>query len=90
MSLPAIILTVRQLAVLRKMRDEDEELVYERGSGYVGTNRISAMTVFALLRAAAVSMDQGSTVGKFERYTINETGREILNTTFGPKAGLNK
>lgn len=71
-------LTKRQLEVLRIMRDEEEELVYERGCGYVGDNRISGRTLFALLRCVAISEELGSEPGKFERYSINETGREYL------------
>jgi len=71
-------MTKRQIAVLRQMRDEDEELVYERGSGYVGLTPVGRGTVMALLWAAAISMDQFSIVGSLERYTINETGLAIL------------
>jgi hypothetical protein len=60
------------------MRDKDEELVYSKGMGYVDYERVSGRTVFALLRAMAISMDQFSTVGECERYTINETGIELL------------
>jgi hypothetical protein len=61
------------------MRDEDEDLVYERGSGYVGdTCVVSGRTLFALLRHCAISEEIGSEVGGFERYSINSTGRELL------------
>jgi len=73
-----MILTKRQLEVLRIMRDEDEELVYERGIGYVGYSPVAARTVFALLRAMALHAEHGSEPGSFERYTINETGRNLL------------
>jgi len=53
-------------------------LVYECGIGYVGTFSVAPATVFGLLRLAAMSLDQFSEVGKFERYTINETGRALL------------
>ncbi len=71
-------LTKRQIEVLKIMRDEEEELVYERGVGYVGVNRISGATLLGLLRCAAISLDQFSEVGDFERYTINETGRSLI------------
>jgi len=71
-------LTKRQLQILRKMRDEDEELVYEGRCCYVGLERTSSATVTALLRACALRADQFNK-GKVERYTINETGREILS-----------
>ena len=72
-------LTKRQLFILRMMHDLEEELVYERGHGYVGLTRVGKSTVMALIRAMAIRADPHSTVGKFERYTINETGRSILN-----------
>ena len=58
--------------------DEDGELVYERGSGYIGLEPVAARTVFALLRLCAISVEDGSEPGRFERYTINETGRKLL------------
>lgn len=76
--LPKPELTARQLQVLRKMRDEDEELVYSKGTGYIGYESISRRTVFALLRAAAIRLDSCSTVGEYEIYAINETGKQIL------------
>ena len=75
-------LTRRQLSVLVTMvahPDDDEgELVYERGIGYLGDERIAPRTVFALLRAGAISLDSTSTVGGVERYRINSTGRHYL------------
>jgi hypothetical protein len=74
--------TKRQLEVLRMMKerteDEDGELVYERGVAYIGTTRIAARTVWALIRAMAIKMSSDSNVGGFERYTITETGRALL------------
>ena len=35
-------------------------------------------TVFALLRLCAISLEDGSEVGRFERYTIKGTGRKLL------------
>jgi hypothetical protein len=72
-------LTKRQAEVLRVMFDDEEELVYERGLGYVGTSRVAARTLFGLLRACAVNLEPGCKFGRFERYTINGTGRELLN-----------
>jgi hypothetical protein len=76
-----MIATKRQLEILKIMRDnkdnEDGELVYESGIGYVGLDRVSSRTVFALLRFCAISLD--SVFGeKFERYHINESGEELL------------
>lgn len=77
--LPAVTLTPKEIVVLKMMADEDEELVYSKGVGYVGLERVSRKTVMTLLRACAISLDQFSTVGECERYTINTTGREYLN-----------
>ena len=71
-------LTPRAREVLRKMRAGNEELIYSRGSGYVGIERVSRQTLFVLLRAMAISMDQFSEVGGVERYSINETGERLL------------
>jgi len=75
-------LTRRQYQVLALMAanrdDEDGELVYERGVGYVGLERVGGRTLFALLRMAAISLAEDSEVGGFERYHINETGLELL------------
>jgi hypothetical protein len=59
-----------------------EELVYERGECYVDIERFGHATFFHLLRLCAISHDpfsatQGS--GGMERYTINDTGRELLD-----------
>lgn len=75
-------LTKRQLEILRLMRDsqhdEDGELVYEKGVGYVGLTRVSSRTVDGLLRNAAIHLETGCKIGQFERYTINQTGLELL------------
>lgn len=71
-------LTPKQARILRRMRDEDEELVFERGVGYVGLERVGRRLVFGLLCRAVVSMAKDSRIGKFERYHINETGRKAL------------
>ena len=76
-------LTPRQgeiLEIMARHRDTDEgELVYERGAGYLGLSPVAGRTVFALLRICAISPEQGSKVGEFERYRINETGRSYVN-----------
>ena len=71
-------LTKRQIEILRLMRDQDEELIYERGQGYVDVERVSGRTVFGLLRACAIRADSFNKVGGCERYSINETGLELL------------
>lgn len=76
-------LSRRQLQVLSQMAErEDEdpgcdeaELVRECCDAYLDDVRIASRTVDALLRACAISQD-GS--GSFERYRINETGRQIV------------
>ena len=74
-------LTPRQREILTQMAahpDDDEgELVYERGRGFLGNDPVAARTVFALLRLCAIKLDGGE-VGGFERYRINETGQALL------------
>lgn len=43
-------LTKREREVLQKMHDEHEELVFERGIGFVDTERVSRGVVFGLIR----------------------------------------
>lgn len=74
-------LSPRQREILRLMEergdDEDGELVYERGRGFLGDDPVAARTVFRLVRLMAVSLATDSRVGEFERYRINETGRRL-------------
>jgi hypothetical protein len=69
--------TKRQLEILRKMRDDDEELIYAQGRAFVDMEPTSGRTVFALLRLMAIRKDQYSDLA-CERYSINDTGRQIL------------
>lgn len=66
------------LDILVTMRDEDEELVYEKRRAYLGTKRVDASAVHQLSILMAIHLDQFSQVGGFERYTINETGLNLL------------
>jgi hypothetical protein len=64
---------------MARHRDDDEgELVYERGVGYLGLSPVAGRTVFALLRLCAISLETGSVIGECERYRINETGEAYL------------
>jgi hypothetical protein len=79
------LLTPRGAEILRRMRDAQEgsdesELVYApRVGGFLGSEPVARRTVFQLIRLCAVSLDKFSTVGVgLERYTINETGRKLL------------
>lgn len=80
--LKSTVLTKRQREILIQMRDhrdDDEgELVYERGVGYLGEEPVAARTVFALTRACAISLDSHCEIGGLERYTINETGIALV------------
>lgn len=77
-------MTKRQREILTIMRDnsdnDDGELVYESGIGYLGFERVASRTVFALLRMAAISLDQYCKIGGCERYRINETGQGLLES----------
>ncbi len=83
--IPHAPLTKRQREVLETMADYPfnfrGELVYEQGAGgWLGYDRVAARTVFALLRACAISLESGSVIGdgRVERYRINETGRQLI------------
>ena len=74
------ILTKRQIEILEIMYNnentDDGEIVYEKGTGYLGLERIAPRTIFALLRLCCISLDQYP--GNIERYHINETGENFL------------
>lgn len=79
-------LTKRQRAVLCMMADahrrEDwskAEFVYENGEGYVGLERVSERTLFALIRACAITRELGDR-DAFEVWTINETGPALVDS----------
>lgn len=64
--------------VLREMRDQDEELVYEPKAGWwVGLRRTSGKVALQLLRLCLLRKEdyQG---GVFERYSLNEEALKIL------------
>lgn len=77
-------LTKGQIEILQKMYDNKDwdsyysELVYEKGTCYIGNDRVDSRILYALLRLCAISLDQYSDIGGFERYTINETGIKLL------------
>lgn len=71
------LITPIQLGILIKMA-KGTELVQEKGKAWIGYYQTSPRTVNALLRFCAISLEDGCILGKFERYTINGTGREIL------------
>jgi hypothetical protein len=63
--------------------DDDGELVYEQGAGgWLGLDRVSPRTVFALLRACAVRAEHRDG-DALERYTINETGLALIRRKSG-------
>lgn len=82
--IPHAPLTRRQREVLQVMAadpdGDDGELVYERGEAWLGLDRVAPRTVFALLRACAISLEGDSMGGdgRLERYRINETGRRLI------------
>ena len=81
-------LTKRQreiLTIMRDRQDDDEdfdgEIVREGRVAYLGYQRVSVRTINELVVLCAISLDQHSTVGRCERYHINETGRRLLDGT---------
>lgn len=75
-------LTKRQIEIMRLM-ESGKELVMESGSAFIGYNRTSQRSVIALLRYCAIKSEDGSKVGRFERYRLSGTGREILKRLEG-------
>jgi len=77
-------LTRRQAEILTKMRDapegsDDSELVCDGGrTVWLGYDRVSKATLFALLRLCAISGDGLAASDDIERYHINGTGRAVL------------
>jgi hypothetical protein len=75
------------------MRDAPEgsdeaELVYGGGlTAYLDHEHVAPRTVFALLRLCAISADQFGRRGQLERYTINGTGRQLLDAHENGQAG---
>jgi hypothetical protein len=78
-------LTKREAEILTRMRDapedsDDGELVFDGGRvAWLGLEHVAPRTVFKLLRLCAISADQFSKGGGVERFTINETGRALLD-----------
>jgi hypothetical protein len=84
-------LTERQLDVLARLaeaEDDDDmdeaEIVREHGEAYIGTVRIASRTVNALLRACAIRRTSEDR-DEFERFSINETGRQLLAARKEPR-----
>jgi len=77
----SVLLTKREREVLTIMADhrDDEagEIVYERGTAYLGDTRIAARTVFALIRLYAISANNPDP-RMVEYYRINETGLKLI------------
>lgn len=77
-------LTRRQAEILTRMRDapegsDESELVCDGGrTVWLGYDRVSKATLFALLRLCAISGDGLAASNDIERYHINGTGRAIL------------
>jgi hypothetical protein len=59
---------------------DEDEVVCEGIVCYIGTDRVSPSTVKSLMRIMALSCDieAASRGPRFYRYTLNETGRNIL------------
>ena len=70
------------LAVLAVFENHGKDLVYERGSAYLGLHRISAGLMFSLIHKMLIS--ETSQMGNEpEHYRINETGRHALAYHWG-------
>jgi hypothetical protein len=63
--------------VLRKMADEEEEMICERNECWVGDHRTTLGICRKLLRIMAIK-EVSDTKDGLQRYAINETGHSIL------------
>jgi hypothetical protein len=79
---PVPILTKREAEVLAILQAADAELVYEKGTAYVGHQRVGGKVVNMLLFKMCVSQSAGE-LGGYEVYQINETGRKALYQHWG-------
>lgn len=80
-------MTRRQAEVLAWLKAfPNDELVYERGTGYVGLQRVSGRTVFALIRSMYLRQCHDTNIGKVEHYQINETGEDALREYLGTES----
>lgn len=65
--------------------DGVDELVYERGHAYFGTQRVGAGLALNLMRLMYVSVTTGRP-GEVEHYRVNEYGRAALAEYLGVSA----
>lgn len=63
------------------------ELVFEKGAGWwIGCYRTSGLLARQLIQLCLISLESDSRPGEYERWVINEEGREMLvNTMYRPK-----
>ncbi len=69
------------LGALVAFADEpDGELVYQRGTAWLGLQKVSKIIVFSLLRSMFISLRGGLDEVTYgvEHYHVNETGKEAL------------
>ncbi len=74
-------LTSQQQKALKFLRDDKEygDLVYEQGAGWwLGTNKTNGKLAMNLIRLCLVTKVDASSVTKYERWEINDSGRRIL------------
>ncbi len=98
--LPVVQITPRMVELLDTLRrcgdtpspddeadEERGELVWEKGAGWwLGNHRVSSTACKRLLQACALRGASFNHIGKYEVYTINETGRKILSLSAGRSA----
>ena len=67
--------------VLRRMREEDEELVKATSDAFswVGLTRVHPSTVKMLLQLCLVTGEMADRPGALDRFVINEDGRGVLD-----------
>lgn len=75
-------LTDRQRKALEFLRDDEEygDMVYEPGAGWwLGICKTNGKLALNLIRLCLISREQYSYSNRYERWTINEAGRRVLN-----------
>lgn len=79
---------VNLLRRIQAVSEEDggQELVYERGAGWwVGLDRTSGRAPRQAIQLVLLHLEGDGRVGDFERWTLNEDGRRVLeDPTYRP------
>lgn len=75
-------LSKRLVHILKRMHEEELDLVCSKGVAYVGEEGTSKKTILKLLKLCLISCDDYSNFDKMERYVINEDGVKAYQNGF--------